>query len=77
VLNRIIPVVRPPRIDNRFNSWWCQASAALPKEERKGFNSLVILIAWELWKHRNAFVFKGTRPTVQSVVLAVMAEGRL
>jgi hypothetical protein len=77
VLNRIILTVRPSRIVNRFNSWWDRASAALPKEERKGFNSLVIIVAWELWKHSNACVFQGTRPAVQSVVLAVMAEGRL
>jgi hypothetical protein len=77
VLNRIIPTFRPSRIVNRFNSWWDRASAALPKEERKGFNSLVILLAWELWKHSNACVFLGTRPAVQNVVLAIMAEGRL
>jgi hypothetical protein len=77
VLNRIIPAVRPPRIDSHFNSWWCRASATLPKDERKGFNSLVVLVVWELWKHRNACVFQGSRPAVQSVVQAVMAEGHL
>ncbi|WVZ81054.1 hypothetical protein U9M48_028480 [Paspalum notatum var. saurae] len=30
-----------------------QASRILPKGLRKGFNSLVILVSWELWKHRN------------------------
>jgi hypothetical protein len=43
--------------------------------ERKGFNSLVILVAWELWKHRNAIVFQGVRPDVQSVVSEVVTEG--
>jgi hypothetical protein len=78
LLSGVTPAVRPPRIDSRFNSWWCRAFAAFPKEERKGFNSLVVLVAWEpLEKHRNACVFQGTRPAVQSVVLDVIAEGRL
>jgi hypothetical protein len=29
------------------------------KSQGKGFNSAVILIAWWLWKHRNACVFEG------------------
>jgi hypothetical protein len=28
------------------------------------FSFLVILIAWELWKHRNAAVFEGISPNV-------------
>lgn len=27
------------------------------KNSEKGFNSLVILVAWRFWKHRNACVF--------------------
>ncbi|WVZ52423.1 hypothetical protein U9M48_003478, partial [Paspalum notatum var. saurae] len=30
-----------------------------PKEVKKGLNSLTILVAWELWKHRNDCVFEG------------------
>jgi hypothetical protein len=37
----------------------------------------VVLVASELWKHRNACVFQGSRPAVQSVAQAVMDEGRL
>jgi hypothetical protein len=29
---------------------------------RKGLNSLIILVAWEIWKHRNACVFEGVVP---------------
>ena len=45
----------------------------VPKEIRKGLNSLIILVAWELWKHRNAWVFEGANPCVQRV-LAVVSE---
>lgn len=37
----------------------------------------MVLVASELWKHRNACVFQGSRPAVQSVAQAVMDEGRL
>uniref|UniRef100_A0A0A9BEL1 Uncharacterized protein n=1 Tax=Arundo donax TaxID=35708 RepID=A0A0A9BEL1_ARUDO len=29
---------------------------------RKGLNSLIILAAWELWKHRNNCVFNNALP---------------
>ncbi|PUZ70370.1 hypothetical protein GQ55_2G224400 [Panicum hallii var. hallii] len=48
----------------------CVASSGM-----KGFNSLIILVAWEIWKHRNLCVFEGVRPCVQSVVVAVFEEG--
>ena len=32
---------------------------------RKGFNSLCILGAWTLWKHRNACAFDGMTPNLQ------------
>jgi hypothetical protein len=44
---------------------------------RKGLNSLIILVAWEIWKHRNVCVFEGTSPNVQEVLHAVTIEGFL
>jgi len=35
------------------------------KMHRKGFNSLVILGAWILSKHRNSYVFDGLAPSNQ------------
>jgi hypothetical protein len=39
-----------------FPSWWCGAIKKIPKDMRKGFNTLVILVAWEIRKHQNACV---------------------
>uniref|UniRef100_A0A0A8XWC3 Uncharacterized protein n=1 Tax=Arundo donax TaxID=35708 RepID=A0A0A8XWC3_ARUDO len=39
-----------------FQEWWRQAQRQVPKPLRKGFNSLVILVAWTLWKLRNRCV---------------------
>ena len=44
---------------------------------RKGLNSLIILVAWEIWKHRNVCVFEGAFPNVQDVLHAVTIEGFL
>ena len=54
--------------DSRFSSWW---SKAVPKEIMKGLNSLIILFAWEIWKHRNHCVFEGGSPCFQKVLLVV------
>jgi hypothetical protein len=67
-----------PQPDVRtFSAWWCWAASSLPKEKRKGFNSLVILVAWTLWKHRNACVFEGLNPSVPLVCQEVGKETEL
>ena len=50
---------------------------AVPKEMRKGLNSLIILVAWEIWKHRNDCVFEKVRPNTQEVLRAINTEGHL
>ncbi|WVZ86585.1 hypothetical protein U9M48_033340 [Paspalum notatum var. saurae] len=60
--------VLPPTSSSRFCSWWKRTATSLEKSLRKGFNSLVILVSWELWKHRNACVFDGVRPQAQTVL---------
>jgi hypothetical protein len=37
------------------------------KEHRKGVNTLIILGAWIVWKHRNACVFKGASPSINMI----------
>jgi hypothetical protein len=48
----------------RFLGWWKRSTVAIPKEAHKGLNSLIILVAWEIWKHRNTCVFDNKRPSV-------------
>ena len=61
----------------RFSGWWKRTTAAVPKDLRKGLNSLIILVAWEIWKHRNSCVFDKKRPSVQEVLRAISSEGGL
>jgi hypothetical protein len=62
---------------NSFSGWWSQTVKRVPKEFKKGLNSLIILVAWELWKHRNACVFDGARPCFQVVMQAVSNSSNL
>ncbi|WVZ96924.1 hypothetical protein U9M48_042504, partial [Paspalum notatum var. saurae] len=48
-----------PQLDGR----WSWAVNQAHKEVKKGLNSFIILVAWELWKHRNDCVFEGSRPS--------------
>jgi len=54
--------------------WWKKSWRKIPKQHRKGFNSLVILGAWILWKHRNACVFDKSAPNLQSALQAFKDE---
>jgi hypothetical protein len=48
--------------------WWRKSVKKVPKEKRKGFNTLIILGAWLLWKHRNACVFEGAQPCMNELM---------
>ncbi|WVZ79231.1 hypothetical protein U9M48_026835 [Paspalum notatum var. saurae] len=67
----------PGLSDTIFADWWHQAAQHTPRLFRKGFNSLVILVAWCIWKHRNGCVFEGASPNVDSVLRAVVEEANL
>ena len=67
----------PLAADTRFFTWWARYISLTPKEARKGLNTLFILVAWEIWKHRNACVFEGKRPCVQTVLREVASECNL
>lgn len=40
----------------------------------KGLSSLMILVAWEVWKHRNDSVFENLSPSTQAVLRSVSME---
>jgi hypothetical protein len=61
--------VLPKCSDVCFDDWWREASSKIHKGIRKGFNSVVILEAWSLWKHRNRCVFYGARPSLSLTIL--------
>lgn len=36
-----------------FSSWWSWVIKQIEKESKQGLSSLIILVAWEIWKQRN------------------------
>lgn len=63
-----------PSLEHTLHIWWIQAISRVPKELRKGLNSLVILVAWTIWKHRNRCVFDGIPPSARQVLRQVADE---
>ncbi|GJN25111.1 hypothetical protein PR202_gb12898 [Eleusine coracana subsp. coracana] len=51
-------------------------STSLDKDQRKAFNTLVILVTWEIWKHRNGVVFYAQQPRIQHLVPEIKDEAQ-
>lgn len=49
----------------------------VPKDRRKGLNSLIILTSREIWKHRNSCVFENAQPCIPDLLQRVVDECRL
>lgn len=68
----------PRHNDEVFQNWWRTVETRVPKQQRAGFNSLVILlVAWWMWKHRNACVFYGTSPSTQRTIQDIKDEATM
>lgn len=44
---------------------------------RKGLNSLIILGAWTIWRHRNDCVFNGASPRVATALTFAKEDAQL
>lgn len=60
-LERLVPSPN----ERKFIHWWRRAQKRVGDQARKGFNSLVQLVAWQVWKHRNACIFDAKSPNLQ------------
>ena len=67
----------PSQHESSFADWWCKTVKAVKKEDRKGVNTLIILGAWMIWKHRNACIFEGASPSVNSLLSKLKDERSL
>ena len=54
--------------------WWLHARKRVPKSQRRGFDSVVVLTAWCLWKERNSRFYNRNSKTVQEVLQAIKNE---
>ena len=52
---------------------WC-ATTADSATDKKDARTLIVLVLWELWKHRNGIVFEGDAPSIVFVIHRVAVE---
>nr|TKV94710.1 hypothetical protein SEVIR_9G313500v2 [Setaria viridis] len=55
-------------------SWWGKAIRTVPHDLRKGLNSLIILVAWEIWKHQNSCMYEGLASNLPNLIQVVADE---
>ena len=55
-------------------SWWLRQRSRVDSSDRPMFDSLLLLVAWFLWKERNGRIF-GRPANTLAVVRAVLHEG--
>lgn len=39
-----------PASDDLLADWWLNSRKRLPKELHKGYDTMVVIVSWELWK---------------------------
>ena len=47
--------------------WWLKARAGIPKQMRRNFDTMAILLHWRIWKERNARIFDNAASTPDRV----------
>jgi hypothetical protein len=62
--------------DYIFLQWWERSSDIVAGPGRDGLNSLIILGAWMVWKHRNRVVFDRVSPLILPLLLESANEER-
>lgn len=70
-------LVSPNQSTSKFSCWWASMIKGRQKKMKKGLNSLIILLTWEIWKHRNEYAFNGATPNIEEVLPAIAREGGL
>jgi len=64
----------PQAVNVDFYAWWQQSSDQLHTSLQQGFNTLVVLGTWSIWKTRNDVVFNGAAPRINRALLLAREE---
>ncbi|GJN16450.1 hypothetical protein PR202_gb03439 [Eleusine coracana subsp. coracana] len=77
-LQRIgLAALSPQPTDNHFDEWWYQISSLVSGTTQQGLNSIVILGAWTLWRHRNDYVFNKAAPSIGTALFLASEETKM
>jgi hypothetical protein len=68
-----VAALAPQPSDQSFDDWWRKVDEASSGDVKKGLNSLIILGAWSIWRHRNDCVFNDIVPNM-NVALRLARE---
>jgi hypothetical protein len=69
--------LQPPAAPSTLVDWWLSSRGLLPRALRRGFDSVVLLVAWSVWKERNRRTFEGLHSSALEVVRSIVEEGQL
>lgn len=69
--------VTPCPNDADFFLWWQQAGDGISSGALRGFNTLVVLGAWTIWKAKNDDVFNEISPRIGRALLLAREEAEL
>jgi hypothetical protein len=68
-----------PIPNSNFSSteeWWLRARKKAPKDLRRDFDTVAILVHWSLWKERNGRIFQQVLSTISRVFELITEEIR-
>ena len=72
-----LQAVTPQPSDVELFLWWQQAGDKISAGALRGFNTLVVLGTWTLWRARNDAVFEGITPSVDRALLLAREDAEL
>lgn len=63
-----------PTAEANLAKWWTEINPQHHLQKRKW--TVILLVAWMLWKHRNDIVFNGASPSPEEVLKKIDLEGQ-
>jgi hypothetical protein len=58
----------PKPFEDNLDEWWSSSINLVDGSRKIGFDSLVILEAWDIWRHYNDCVFNGSSPNLSRML---------
>jgi hypothetical protein len=66
----------PGDAHHNTEGWWLDARKRAPKNLRRDFDTMAILVHWRVWKERNARVFQSELSTTERVFDLIIEDVR-